>query len=192
MQALAALLSRLISLYSFFIWIRIILSWFNPYPRPYSFTWYFSRMVDPYLGIFRSRKFVIGYFDLSPLLAVAVLSVVQSVLQLFAAFGTLRLSWIVAVFLQAFWSYGLSLFFWIAIIMMIFRTISAFSRGGTFSRMYNVMDPLVRKVQSLFFPRRLVKDTTLCVLTLAILIVLYFVCRYLVSMLITLAYRIPI
>ena len=192
MQTLAALLSRLISLYSFFIWIRIILSWFSPYPRPYSFTWYFSRMVDPYLGIFRSRKFVIGYFDLSPLLAVAVLSVVQSVLQLFAAFGTLRVSWIVAVFLQAFWSYGLSLFFWIAIIMMILRTISAFSRGGTFSRMYNVMDPLVRKVQSLFFPRRLVKDTTLCVLTLAILIVLYFVCRYLVSMLITLAYRIPI
>ena len=52
----ALFFSRLIALYSFLIWIRIFISWVVPYPRPGSFTYYLGRIVDPYLGLFRSEK----------------------------------------------------------------------------------------------------------------------------------------
>ena len=36
---MADFLARVLSLYSFFIWIRIFLSWVNPFPREGSLTW---------------------------------------------------------------------------------------------------------------------------------------------------------
>ena len=80
MMQIAGFLARLLSLYSFLIWVRIIMSWFVPYPREGSLTWYFSRIIDPYLNLFRSRRFQVGYFDFSPLLAIGLLSVAQSLL----------------------------------------------------------------------------------------------------------------
>lgn len=191
LMQIADFASRLISLYSFFIWVRIFLSWINPYPREGSITWYFARMVDPYLNLFRSRKFHVGILDFSPLFAIAVLSVGQSLLSIFAAYGTLRLSWCLQLLLQALWSYGVQVFLMISIIMLVIRTIGAFTHSPAFSRMSVITDPLVRKVQYLFFPKRIVKETTLCLLTLAILLLCYFGIRYIFAILITLTYRIP-
>ena len=170
---IAAFLARLISLYSFLIWLRIILSWFSPYPREGSLTWYFSKIIDPYLNLFRSQKFVIGYIDFSPLFAIAVLSVAQSLLTIFASFGTLRLSLVLMVLLNAFWSYGLQLFLMILI------------------RMSMITESLIRKVQTLFFPRRIVKESTLAAIALVIAVLSYFACRYLITLLMNLALRIP-
>lgn len=191
MTQLAAFLARLIGLYSFLIWVRIILSWFNPYPREGTITWYFSRMIDPYLNLFRTRKFVVGYFDFSPLLAVGLLAVVQSILNIYATFGMLTLRWIVQMVLSAFWTYALQLLLMILIIMLAIRTIGAFTHNPGFSRMGMVTENIVHKVQELFFPRRLVKESTVCLISLAIAVLAYFACRYLISLLMALAGRIP-
>ncbi len=191
MTQLAAFLARLISLYSFFIWIRIILSWFSPYPRQGSFTWYFAMIVDPYLNLFRSRKFIVGHFDFSPLLAVGVLSVAQSLLNLFSVFGTMRLSWAVQMMLSAFWTYALQIFLMILIIMLIIRTVGAFTHSPGLSRMGMVTENIIRKVQELFFPHRIVRETTLCLIATAIAVLAYFAMRYVIQLLIILAARIP-
>ena len=81
MLDMANFLARLISLYSFFIWIRIFLSWINPFPREGSLTYYFALIVDPFLNLFRSKHFRVGILDLSPIFAIAVLSLVQSLLK---------------------------------------------------------------------------------------------------------------
>ena len=188
---IAAFLARLISLYSFLIWLRIILSWFSPYPREGSLTWYFSKIIDPYLNLFRSRKFVIGYIDFSPLFAIAVLSVAQSLLTIFASFGTLRLSLVLMVLLNAFWSYGLQLFLMILIIMLVIRLIGTLTHNPGFSRISMITESLIRKVQAPFFPRRIVKESTLAVIALIIAVLAYFACRYVIALLMNLSLRIP-
>ena len=74
-----------------------------------------------------------------------------------------------------------------------FISLCGFSLSVPFalSRMAALADPLMRKVREVFFNRRLVRDTTLAVTTLAILIVLYIVLSYLISYLAMLSMRIP-
>ena len=84
----ALFLSRLLALYSFIIWIRIFLTWINPYPQPGSFTYYIAKIVDPYLSLFRSDKARIGALDFSPVIAVGILSVIESLLNVFGIYGT--------------------------------------------------------------------------------------------------------
>lgn len=188
---IAGFTARLISLYSFFIWIRIIMSWFNPWPREGSITWYFAKLVDPYLNLFRSKKFVIGYFDFSPLLAVGLLAVIQSLLNIYSVFQVMTLSLVIQMMLSAFWTYALSLLLIILIILLAIRTIGAFTHSYGLSRMNAVTENIIRKVQNLFFPNRIVKETTLCVITLAIAVLAWFASRWLVGFLIALAARIP-
>lgn len=188
---IAGFTARLISLYSFFIWIRIIMSWFNPWPREGSITWYFAKLVDPYLNLFRSKKFVIGYFDFSPLLAVGLLAVIQSLLNIYSVFQVMTLSLVIQMMLSAFWTYALSLLLIILIILLAIRTIGAFMHSYGLSRMNAVTENIIRKVQNLFFPNRIVKETTLCVITLAIAVLAWFASRWLIGFLIALAARIP-
>ncbi len=188
---IAGFTARLISLYSFFIWIRIIMSWFNPWPREGSITWYFAKLVDPYLNLFRSKKFVIGYFDFSPLLAVGLLAVIQSLLNIYSVFQVMTLSLVIQMMLSAFWTYALSLLLIILIILLAIRTIGAFTHSYGLSRMNAVTENIIRKVQNLFFPNRIVKETTLCVITLAIAVLAWFASRWLIGFLIALAARIP-
>lgn len=191
MMQLADFLARIISLYSFFIWIRILLSWINPYPRQGSLTWYFAAIVDPYLNLFRSRHFRIGMLDFSPLFAIGLLSVVQSVLNIFSYYGTLRLSWCLQLIIQAFWQYGVSIFLMITIIMLAMRLIGNLTHSPAFSRTSMVTDGIISKVQELFFPNRLVKQSTLSIIALVIMVLCYFACRYVLMVLLNLAARIP-
>lgn len=191
LMQLADFASRIISLYSFLIWIRILLSWINPYPRQGSLTWYFAAIVDPYLNMFRSRRLRIGMLDFSPLFAIALLSVVQSVLSIFARTGTLRLSWCLSLVIQAIWSYGVSVFLMITIIMLILRLIGELTGNIAMSRSNMVTDELISKVQQLFFPNRLVKRTTLTIIALVIMVLSYFAGRYFFYLLNNLAIRIP-
>jgi len=188
---IAGFTARLISLYSFFIWIRIIMSWFNPWPREGSITWYFAKLVDPYLNLFRSKKFVIGYFDFSPLLAVGLLAVIQSLLNIYSVFQVMTLSLVIQMMLSAFWTYALSLLLIILIVLLAIRTIGAFTHSYGLSRMNAVTENIIRKVQNLFFPNRIVKETTLCIITLAIAVLAWFASRWLIGFLIALAARIP-
>ena len=188
---MAAFFARLISLYSFFIWIRIFLSWVNPYPREGSLTYYFALIVDPFLNLFRSKHFRVGILDISPIFAIAVLSLLQSLLKLFSVYGTLRFGWILSLLLQYLWSYGIQIFLMFAIIIMIVRTIATFTGSFALSRIATLADPLMKKVRETFFSRRLVKDTTLALLTLAILIAIYGMLNFILSYLISYAMRIP-
>ena len=93
--------------------------------------------------------------------------------------------------LSAFWTYALSLLLIILIILLAIRTIGAFTHSYGLSRMNAVTENIIRKVQNLFFPNRIVKETTLCVITLAIAVLAWFASRWLIGFLIALAARIP-
>ena len=195
MATIAIFIARLLSIYSFVIWIRIMASWINPFPRPGSFTYYLACIVDPYLNTFRSSRFRAGMLDFSPIIGIGVLSVVQSVFEIYGTYGMMSLSLIVQLFISAFWSYGVSIFFTFGFILLVMKTIASFMNGSNFSmvmeRMGTFTDPITNWVQRTFFKTRFVRKSTLNLITLAIFVVLYFAIRYLFNIAIHLAVRIP-
>ena len=189
----ALFFSRLIALYSFLIWIRIFISWVVPYPRPGSFTYYLGRIVDPYLDLFRSAKAQIGVLDFSPIIAIGVLAIFQSVLQVFGVFGTLTFGYILAVVIQAIWSYGFSIFLWIAIISLIISTIASFSSNPMAYSMAGNMNvlPWLKDMVRRSFGARIVREWVVNAITLAITLLMYFVGKNIFMLLSNLALRIP-
>ncbi len=76
---LVTTLVTFINIYTALLFIRILLSWFpniNWFDPPFSIL---SQLTDPYLNIFRSFIPPLGGLDLSPLLAILLLQVVQQV-----------------------------------------------------------------------------------------------------------------
>ena len=189
----ALFLSRLLALYSFIIWVRIFLSWISPYPQPGSFTYYIAKAVDPYLSLFRSDKARIGALDFSPVIAVGILSVIESLLNVFGIYGTVTFGIILSQIILAFWSYGVSIFLWISIIMLIFRTIASFSSNPAFYNMQSALsftNPIISFVRRCF-GARIMKDRTLNIIALLVAIMLYIVLRHLFGVLAFYAMRIP-
>ena len=188
----ALFLARLLEIYSFIIWIRIIVSWFRPYPRPGSFTYYMARIVDPYLSLFRSQKARMGMLDFSPIIAIGLLAVVQSLLSVFGTFGFLTLGIILANVISAFWSYGISIYLFFSIMLLIFRTIAAFTHNPM---MYGIQgqfsDPITTMVRRCF-TTRIPSDSTIALISLAINIALYFVLKRAFILLAALALELPV
>ena len=175
LMSISLFFARLIEIYSFLIWIRIIVSWVRPYPRPGSFTYYMAKAVDPFLGLFRSSKARIGVLDFSPIIAIGLLSVVQTLLSVYGNYGFLTLGIILANIIIAFWSYGISIFLFFSIIMLIFKTIAAFSHNPMMYGMTaQFSDPISNMVRR-SFSKSIPKDSTVALISLAINIALYFV-----------------
>ncbi len=191
-MSISLFFARLLEIYSFLIWIRIIVSWVRPYPRPGSFSYYMARIVDPYLSLFRSSKAQMGMLDFSPVFAVGVLAVVQSLLSVYGNFGFLTLGIILANIIYAFWAYGISIFLFFSIIMLIFRTIAAFTRNPMMYSMYGQFSDPISNMVRRSFGNRIPKDSTVALISLAINIALYFVLKRAFIILADLAMRIPL
>lgn len=85
MNLLITTLATFISIYSSLLFIRILLTWFpniNWYNQPFAAL---SQITDPYLNLFRSIIPPLGGLDFSPILAIIVLQILQTVLTQLAA-----------------------------------------------------------------------------------------------------------
>ena len=196
MATVALFISRLIGLYLMLIWIRIIFSWFSPYPRPGSFTYFLSMLVDPYLDMFRTEFLRMGFFDFSPLIGIGVLEVVRSIFTIYGTYGVMRLSFIVQLFIEMFWSYGISLFFIMFGLFLLLRTIGSFMPGTRFQMNMNALTGSIENMERRFFrmlfPNRIVRDSTMNVVFCFLTVGLYILCRYLFLLLLQFASRIPL
>lgn len=78
MNLLITTLTTFLQIYFLLLIARILLSWFpniNWFDPPFSIV---SQLTDPYLNLFRSVIPPIGGLDFSPILAIMVLQVLQS------------------------------------------------------------------------------------------------------------------
>ena len=75
-SALADLVNGLLTLYGWILIIWVLLSWVNPDPfNP--IVQFMQRITEPYLGLFRRFIPPIGPIDISPVVALLILNVVQ-------------------------------------------------------------------------------------------------------------------
>ena len=195
LMKLSLFLARLLNVYSILIWVRIILSWIFPNPSRQNWIYWIGRIVDPYLKAFQNKTSVIGRLDFSPILAVGTLYVVESILQYYGYYGTITLSMFLYVFLAAFWNYGLSIYFWILFFALVFKTIASFSRSPQMWGMADGIGSAARPVTDFvrsFAKNRILSERTINLISLALVLIVWFMVKYLVGWLGTLVLRIPL
>ena len=195
LMKLSMFLARLLNVYSILIWVRIILSWIFPNPSRQNWIYWIGRIVDPYLKAFQNKTSVIGRLDFSPILAVGTLYVVESILQYYGYYGTITLSMFLYVFLAAFWNYGLSIYFWILFFALVFKTIASFSRSPQMWGMADGIGSAARPVTDFvrsFAKNRILSERTVNLISLALVLIVWFMVKYLVGWLGTLVLRIPL
>lgn len=187
LRYIALILSRALQAYSIMIWIRILLSWFIRELRPGTITYYLAKIVDPYLNLFRRSGIRIGILDFSPILAFMCIGLLKSLLQYFGIYGKITVGYLLALFLQFFWSYALSFFLIIAGILLLVRVVAVILRNpntkALLMRITQAADPIVNVVRSIFraFTRKGKKPNELAVTitSFLVLFLLYFLLRWL-------------
>ncbi len=180
LMGIASFLAALISLYSLLIWVRIILTWIrlpgqsgeNP------LTHYLSKIVDPYLNWFKGiSTFRRSHIDLTPLVALAVLSVVQSILRLFGSYGKITVGMVFALILSTLWSFLLSPILWFVMALLGVRLYFCYKRGPNTIAYIKMIDSLVggilNWVQRLFYKDKTINDRQLVLTSLIFFVVVY-------------------
>jgi len=157
MKQFMGLLSFLTNAYMIIIFIRIILTWFRGMGTG-GMQNMLSRITDPYLNWFRRFPVLrVGFLDLSPIVALGVLSLVNRIFSTIAFYGKITIGIILAMALQAIWG-ALSFFLGFLIIVLILRFIghlSAQNSGSNFWRIIEtISQPVLNKINSILFKDR--------------------------------------
>ncbi len=192
---LSLIAARTLWVYSMLIWVRIMLGWFIPYPREKGFLYYIYKSVDVYLNLFRGKLLVAGRLDFSPIIGIGLIEILQAILQYFAYYGKITLSYTLALFLNMLWGYCIRFFFLFIGFLLLIKTICSFSSNPNVyafgSRISSSITPITNLIRKVFFKNRIVRDSTLSIIALIITVLLYFGFKYLFGTLISLCYRIP-
>jgi YggT family protein len=154
------------------IFIRVMLSWFNApsLGRPAELL---TRITDPYLDWW--RRFPIlrtGFIDLSPIAAMAVLSMVQTTCGIAVRYGRISLGILLTIVLQAIWSI-LSFVLGFFIIVLLLRLIAYLSSRNIYSAFWRIVDsisqPVLYRITRIFYRRRLINYLAGIILSIGVL-----------------------
>jgi YggT family protein len=196
MRTLFNILGGLTSLYMLVISVRIILTWFsgNSYGRPMEIL---CAITDPYLNWFRRIPGLrVGFLDLSPIVAVAVLSMANRIFATLAFYGVITLGILLAMILQAIWSaFHFVLLFLIAVLVL--RLIAHIGNMNIANPFWRIVDtisrPILYKMSRIFFGRRIIRYLHSLVISIAVLAVLLLALSvFLIPMLVSLLVSLPI
>jgi YggT family protein len=172
---LLSVISGALMLYSTLIFIRIILSWFSGinFGRFYI---YLCRLTDPYLLWFTRFKFLrAGNIDLSPIVALATLSVVSNIVSKMASSGRVTFGFVLSLLLSVVWSaISFIIVFFIAVIGL--RLVAYIISANTYTPFWKVVDylsrPVIFNINRILFRNRIVNYFLGIVITLLALVVL--------------------
>jgi YggT family protein len=155
--------------------VRIILTWFsgNSYGRPMEIL---CSITDPYLNWFRRIPGLrVGFLDLSPIAALAVLSMANRIFATLAHYGVITLGILLAMVLQALWSaFHFLLLFCIAVLVL--RLIAYIGNINIYNPFWRIVDtisqPMLYRINRIFFGRRIIRYLNSLIFSIAILAVL--------------------
>lgn len=176
MQIAASIISSFLSLYSLLIVFRIILSWGNIGELRFgSFYRMLCSITDPYLAIFRGIPGLQrGNLDFSPILAMILLGILNNIVAIVAAEGTITIGLILALIINATWSV-ISFFLLIFIVLAIARIVYEYYKSPNSIHYISILDNLLKgpqdRVHRLLFGGREMPIKTLLFGTAAALII---------------------
>jgi len=193
-RSVMGLLTVLVGIYSLLIIIRIMLTWFSnvPYGRPVQIL---AAITDPYLDWWRQKLHLrAGVLDLSPIIAIAALSVIQTICSTMASQGRISLGIILAVCLSALWA-AAAFILGFCVIVLVLRFIGYMCSSNMYSTFWRIIDsisqPLQYRINRIIFGRRLVRFTTGLVVSIVALAAVWAIGRFIVGLLTVLLLRLP-
>jgi YggT family protein len=169
------LLGTVTSVYMIVIFIRILLTWFSgvKYGRVYDLL---CGITDPYLDWFRRFRFLrVGSMDLSPLVALALLSVVNEIFMTLGRYGRITVGIVLYMLLSAVWSVASFLLVFFIIVLTI-RLIAYLTNRNVYSGFWRIIDmlsqPVLYRINRVLFRKRLVHYMTGILSSLGALLIL--------------------
>jgi YggT family protein len=175
MAEIMNLLGGITSLYMILIFIRIMLTWFSGahYGRAYQLL---SGVTDPYLNAFRRFRFLqVANLDLSPIAALAILSVANNIFLTIARFGAITLGSILSMLCSILWS-AVSFILGFFIIILALRLIAYLANRDVYHGFWRIIDRvsahILYRINRLLFGRRLVRYMTGILSSLGVLLIL--------------------
>lgn len=147
------------------------------------------KYTDPYLNIFKNVKGLKrGMLDFSPVLALVLLSILQSIFKLLSYQQSISLKSIIAIIVSTLWT---SVFSWILLILIAVLGIRLYfeSRPSTASSGFvNMIDKMFNgmmfKIYKIFYKGKMISDRKLIQTALVIFVIIYLLSRILVSVLV--------
>jgi YggT family protein len=193
-RVIMQLLSIALSIYSFLIFVRIVLTWFQGAEFG-QITTFLARLTDPYINWFRRFDFLrIGGVDLSVIAALVSLWIVRSVVVNIAYAGTISFGMILAIVVNAV-AGALFFFLTLFLILAVVRLLGGLFGANTSLRFWIVLDqfiePLVHRVVTPLARERVVSYQTALAIFAAIDLVAIIAGRFLVALLVGLLRGLP-
>ncbi len=116
---LLEILAFIFSLYTMLIVVDIILKWIYTGPKGRG-TRMISQLTDPFLNFFRRLHIShIGYIDISPLLAVLTLSIINQILGRIRELGSITLWAVIAIIISSIWNVIMTLLLAVLVVAVI-------------------------------------------------------------------------
>jgi YggT family protein len=168
-------LGGITSFYMILIFVRIILAWF-PGAQYGRIPGLLSSVTDPYLNWFRRFSFLrVANLDLSPVAAIAALSVANTIFLTLARIGRITLGILLSALCSVIWS-ALSFILNFFIIILALRLAAYLTNRDVYHGFWRVIDqfsaPVLYRINRVIFGRRLVRYMTGIVVSLGALLIL--------------------
>jgi YggT family protein len=175
-QGLMNILGGITSLYMILIFIRIMLTWFSGTNYGRAFT-ILTGVTDPYLNWFRRFPALrVANLDLSPIAALAILSVVNSIFITLGRYGRISLGLILALVFSAVWSV-ISFLLGFSLVILTLRLIAYLTNRDVYGSFWRIIDmisqPVLYRISRLIFGKRLVRYLTGLLSSIAVLLILW-------------------
>jgi YggT family protein len=161
-----------LSLYSIIIFIRIMLSWWSGvnFGRFYEFL---RDITDPYLFWFHRFRFLrLGNIDLSPIAALAVLSIANNIAFVMGGVGRITLGLVFALALQVIWSAVSFVLGFFAVIIGL-RLLAYVVRANIYHPFWQIIasisEPALYRISRVLFRSRPVSFVHSMVIAIAVL-----------------------
>jgi YggT family protein len=175
MQLVMRIVGAALSLYSILIFVRIMLSWWSgvSFGRAHEIL---CGITDPYLFWFRRFAFLrVGNIDLSPIVALAVLSVANNLALVIGNSGRITLGLVAVLVLQVVWSavsFVLGFFTVIVGLRLFAYLVRANIYGPFWQIIASISEPILYRMNRLLFRGRFIPFLRGMLITLAVLIAL--------------------
>ena len=203
-----SILASLIGIYSLIIVVRIIFSWidniqranawrngYNGYNQQNStlssISNFLGKLVDPYLNLFKGiTSLRRSHLDFTPLVAIIVLNLFQSIFNIVAISGRITIGVILALIVNLAWGSFFSYILFFLIVLLVIRYFIGRSNSYKAQSWLNAIDPIinspVQKVYKIFFAKKGESDDQKVVLvSLVFYIIIFVICKFAVSWLVS-------
>lgn len=172
------LIYYLLRIYSFIIFIRIILSWFQLRGNSYGGTQsqiiaYLYKITDPYLNWFRRFSFLrVGVLDFSAMLGIVLLYFVSNIAGNIASKGTIDPINLLALIISTIWVFISSVIFVLTVLLIVRVIFIQLNKPSQlFYTLDGYMEPHVRKFSNIFTKRFTPYKTNLIILIVSLIVI---------------------